>query len=25
MIVKGFTKPEFLVEIEVVAAAPERD
>ena len=22
MIVKGFTKPEFLVEIEVVAAAP---
>jgi enamine deaminase RidA (YjgF/YER057c/UK114 family) len=25
MIVKGFTKPEFLVEIEVVAAAPEHD
>ena len=25
MIVKGFTKPEFVVEIEVVAAAPERD
>ena len=25
MIVLGFTKPEFVVEIEVVAAAPERD
>ncbi len=25
MIVKGFTKPEFVVEIEVVAAAPEHD
>jgi 2-iminobutanoate/2-iminopropanoate deaminase len=25
MIVMGFTKPEFLVEIEVVAAAPEHD
>jgi enamine deaminase RidA (YjgF/YER057c/UK114 family) len=25
MIVQGFTKPEFVVEIEVVAAAPERD
>ena len=25
MIVKGFTKPEFLVEIEVVAAAPKHD
>jgi hypothetical protein len=25
MIVNGFTKPEFVVEIEVVAAAPEHD
>ena len=25
MIVTGFTKPEFLVEIEAVAAAPEHD
>jgi enamine deaminase RidA (YjgF/YER057c/UK114 family) len=25
MIVQGFTKPEFVVEIEVVAAAPARD
>lgn len=25
VIVNGFTKPEFLVEIEVVAAAPARD
>jgi 2-iminobutanoate/2-iminopropanoate deaminase len=25
MIVAGFTKPEFLVEIEAVAAAPEHD
>ena len=25
VIVKGFTRPEFLVEIEVVAAAPARD
>jgi len=25
MIVQGFTKLEFVVEIEVVAAAPERD
>jgi len=25
MVVQGFTRPEFLVEIEVVAAAPARD
>jgi len=25
MIVRGFTRPEFLVEIEAVAAAPEHD
>jgi len=25
MIVKGFTRPEFLVEIEAIAAAPDKD